>query len=152
MKHFNFLFKAKYQELLICVLIVTICISCGTNKTSTNESLIITDNIVYRKDTYSFLQKFNISDSIYKIIYDGFVTNTVPPEYPSKAKRTGITGEVWLKVLVDSLGDVIRSEVMTSDQKIFNQPCLVAVMEWKFNPIALPKGPATWISIPFRFK
>jgi len=75
------------------------------------------------------------------------------PIYPEIARRAGIEGTVWLKLWVDTEGNVRKTAVLKSDDEIFNKPSIDAAIKWKFEP-AMIKGKPTsvWVSIPFKFK
>jgi len=76
----------------------------------------------------------------------------VPPEYPSKARKIGIEGTVWVKCLIGKQGNVKRTVILKSDAEIFNNPAFVAATQWKFTPAILRGKPiAVWAAIPFRF-
>lgn len=75
------------------------------------------------------------------------------PEYPEIAKRAGVEGTVWVKVLVDKEGKAKKAIIMKSDAEIFNEPAIAAALQWVFTPAIMNNGPvAVWAAIPFRFK
>lgn len=77
----------------------------------------------------------------------------VRPEYPEIAKRAGVEGTVWVKVLVDKEGKAKKAVIMKSDAEIFNEPAVAAAMQWVFTPAIMNNGPVSvWAAIPFRFK
>ena len=77
---------------------------------------------------------------------------SVKPEYPEIAKRAGITGKVFVKVLVDKNGSPKKAIVIKSDSELFNPSAVDAAMKSKFTP-AINKGEAiaVWIVLPYRF-
>lgn len=77
----------------------------------------------------------------------------VQPEYPEIARRAGVEGTVWIKILVDKEGKAKKAVVMKSDAEIFNEPAIKAALQWVFTPAMMNNGPvAVWAAVPFRFK
>ena len=77
----------------------------------------------------------------------------ISPEYPEIAKRAGVEGTVYVKVLVDKEGKPKKAVILKSDAEIFNDPAIAAAMQFVFTPAIMNNGPvAVWAAIPFRFK
>ncbi|MBI4549285.1 MAG: energy transducer TonB [Ignavibacteriae bacterium] len=77
----------------------------------------------------------------------------VQPEYPEIARRAGVEGTVWVKILVDKEGKAKKAVIMKSDAEIFNEPAQKAALQWVFTPALMNNGPvAVWAAVPFRFK
>jgi len=77
----------------------------------------------------------------------------VKPSYPEIARRSGMEGTVWVKILVDKEGNPKKAVVVKSDADIFNEPAIGAALQWKFTPAIMNNGPvAVWVAIPFRFR
>jgi periplasmic protein TonB len=77
----------------------------------------------------------------------------VRPEYPDIARRAGVEGTVWLKILVDKQGKAKKVIIIKSDAEIFNEPAIAAAMQWVFTPAIMNSGPITvWVAVPFRFR
>lgn len=77
----------------------------------------------------------------------------VQPEYPEIARRAGVEGTVWIKILVDKEGKAKKALVMKSDADMFNEPAIQAALQWVFTPAMMNNGPvAVWAAVPFRFK
>lgn len=75
------------------------------------------------------------------------------PEYPEIAKRAGITGKVFVKVLVDKEGKPKRAVVIKSDSELFNQAAIDAAMKSVFTPAIQNQHPiAVWIVLPYKFQ
>ena len=75
------------------------------------------------------------------------------PEYPEIAKRAGITGKVFVKVLVDKEGKPKRAVVIKTDSELFNQAAIDAAMKSAFTPAIQNKHPiAVWIVLPYKFQ
>lgn len=77
----------------------------------------------------------------------------VQPEYPELARKAGVEGTVWVKILVDKEGKAKKAVVMKSDSDIFNEAATKAALQWVFTPAMMNNGPvAVWAAVPFRFK
>jgi len=77
----------------------------------------------------------------------------VNPEYPEIARRAGVEGTVWVKILVDKEGKAKKAVLMKSDNEIFNENAIKAALGWVFTPAMMNNGPvAVWAAVPFRFK
>ena len=78
---------------------------------------------------------------------------TFAPQYPDQARKNGTEGTVWVKIWIDEKGVPKETQVMKSENEIFNQPSIDAAMKWKFEPAILKGKPvAVWVTIPFKFK
>ena len=80
------------------------------------------------------------------------IIETARPDYPELAKRAGIEGKVFVKILVDVNGIPKKADVLKSENEIFNQPAIDAAMKSKFTA-ALKEGKPIefWIVLPFKF-
>jgi len=77
----------------------------------------------------------------------------VKPDYPEVARRAGMEGTVWVKILIDKEGIPRKVVVVKSDAEVFNAAATQAAMEWRFTPAIMNKGPvAVWVAVPFKFK
>ncbi len=77
----------------------------------------------------------------------------VNPEYPEIARRAGVEGTVWVKILVDKEGKAEKAVLMKSDNEIFNESAIKAALGWVFTPAMMNNGPVrVWAAVPFRFK
>ena len=74
------------------------------------------------------------------------------PEYPEIAKKAGILGKVFVKVLVDKEGSPKKAIVIKSESELFNQSAIAAAMKSKFSPAIQGGKPiAVWIVLPYKF-
>ncbi len=81
------------------------------------------------------------------------VIRKVEPQYPDIARKAGIEGRVFVKVLVDTLGNVETVQVLKSSNPIFEKPAIEAAKKWKFKPGYQRDRPVkVWVAIPFIFK
>lgn len=91
------------------------------------------------------------------------ITTTVP-QYPEVARKVGVEGMVWLKLIVDQEGrpmkvSVLKSNVNTTDaqqsaslRSAFEQAAIEAANQWKFSPAMLNGKPVkVWVTLPFKF-
>lgn len=75
------------------------------------------------------------------------------PDYPEIAKRAGITGKVFVKVLIDKEGKPKRAVVVKTDSELFNQAAIDAAMKSAFTPAIQNQHPiAVWIVLPYKFQ
>lgn len=74
------------------------------------------------------------------------------PFYPDIAKKAGIEGKVFVKVLVDKEGNPKKAVVVKSESELFNYAATEAAMKSKFSP-ALQEGKpiAVWVVLPYKF-
>ncbi len=80
------------------------------------------------------------------------VVKAVQPVYPELAKRAGVEGKVYVKILVDTSGIPLKAVVIKSSDKIFNQVSIDAVMKFKFSSALKDNKPvAVWVVIPFKY-
>ncbi len=57
------------------------------------------------------------------------------PQYPYRAKRMGIEGEVKIRFLVSKEGNISQIEILSANPpKIFDESVLNAVSSWKYAP------------------
>jgi protein TonB len=76
----------------------------------------------------------------------------VDPVYPDLARKAGVEGKVFVKVLVDKDGKV-RKAVIMAGPDIFHETTIAAAMQWVFKPaIQRDKPIAVWVALPFQFK
>ncbi|MCA9754842.1 MAG: TonB family protein [Candidatus Eisenbacteria bacterium] len=79
---------------------------------------------------------------------------TVEAAYPRAAKERGLEGDVRIRVLVSTDGDVLEAEVesSTADPSLADA-AMDAVMKWKFSPAQRAGAPVeASVVIPFRFR
>lgn len=69
----------------------------------------------------------------------------VSPMYPYEAKKNGLTGQVVVDFVVDERGDVVQAKVVSSSDRVFEEPSIRAIMKWKFEP-----GKRSGRVVPFR--
>jgi protein TonB len=74
------------------------------------------------------------------------------PNYPFEMRRAGLNGEVVLRFVVDTNGDVRDVEVIRSSQREFESAAQQAVLKWKYKPGRKGgKAVATRMQIPIVF-
>jgi TonB family protein len=75
-------------------------------------------------------------------------------EYPDIAKRSGIEGQVVLKVLVGKDGTITKKKIEYSDNSLLNQAALDAISKYgKATPAIQNNAPVVcWLTIPIKFK
>ena len=81
------------------------------------------------------------------------IVKQVVPIYPDMARRAGLEGVVWVKILVGKDGKPVKVAVAKSSTEIFEEPALEAARQFLFTPAVMNNGPVkVWVSVPFRFK
>ncbi|MBP7462267.1 MAG: energy transducer TonB [Candidatus Delongbacteria bacterium] len=85
------------------------------------------------------------------------VLKQVPPEYPEIARRAGIEGDVWLRVPIDTSGNVIGDKIKVVKNTTGNSGCveaaIAAAKQYKLSPAYQRDRPVrVWISLPFKFR
>ncbi len=74
-------------------------------------------------------------------------------KYPEVARRAGLEGRVVVRVLVGKDGKPRKCVIEQSDNEIFNQAAIDAIMQSVFTPAIQNGEPiAVWVSIPIDFK
>jgi protein TonB len=78
---------------------------------------------------------------------------TVLPEYPEVARKAGLEGRVTIAAIVDENGNVVYAEVVSSTNKVFEEPALKAAYQYKFKPgMMKDRKVKVRVIIPFAFK
>jgi TonB family protein len=77
----------------------------------------------------------------------------VEPQFPEEAKLKGKTGKVVAEILISEKGTVDRVKVLKSDDKVFEQPVIDALRQWKYEPQIKDGKPASRVyTITVAFK
>jgi protein TonB len=79
----------------------------------------------------------------------------VPPVYPDIAKKAGIGGKVFIQLLVDIDGHVIRADIAkSSGNQSLDDAAVEAAKQCMFTPAIAPGGKPVrvWVMQPFIFK
>ncbi len=76
------------------------------------------------------------------------------PVYPDKARKAGIEGVVWIKVLVDKKGNVAKAMVAkTSGHQILDDAALEVAYKNKFTPAMQGENPVmVWVTYKVTFE
>jgi len=82
------------------------------------------------------------------------VIKRVSPQYPAAAQTMGLTGQVVNQIIIDKNGRVADARVSSSNNPIFNEPCLDAVKQWKFSSPTTKEGKKVnmYYFLTFRFE
>ena len=54
--------------------------------------------------------------------------------YPKQAESENMQGQAQVRAFINESGDLEKEEIVDSTDRVFNQPALDAVKEWKFKP------------------
>jgi TonB family protein len=80
------------------------------------------------------------------------VISRAEPEYPEAQKKTGVTGDVRLLVLVDKDGKVQKVRVQSYDSEAFINPAVNAARQSVFSPAILNNAKVkAWVPLRIRF-
>lgn len=76
------------------------------------------------------------------------------PVYPEIARRSGMEGAVWVKILVDKSGKPKKVVVIKDNGSgIFNEEAIKAAQKYQFTPAIMNSGPVqVWVAIKFNFR
>ncbi|MDI6739261.1 MAG: TonB family protein [Candidatus Edwardsbacteria bacterium] len=77
------------------------------------------------------------------------------PVYPEIAKKVGISGKVYVQMLIDADGRVIRADVAKSSGNVtLDEAAVEAALQWVFSPAIDKNGKPVrvWVMHPFTFK
>ncbi len=82
------------------------------------------------------------------------IISSEKPVYPDLARRAGMEGYVWVKILVDKTGKPKKAVVIKeSGGEVFTAPALAAAMKYQFTPGVMNSGPVqVWVAIKFNFQ
>jgi protein TonB len=77
----------------------------------------------------------------------------IEPIYPEYAKQNQIEGTVQLEVTVSASGGVDKARVIESSDRMFDEPALAAVREWRFKPARKDgKKVRATVMVPVQFR
>ena len=78
----------------------------------------------------------------------------VLPVYPEIARRSGVEGVVWVKVLIDKNGKPKKAVVIKENANgILDQAAIDATMQHLFTPAVMNGGAVqVWVALKFRFQ
>lgn len=76
------------------------------------------------------------------------------PVYPEIARRSGMEGAVWVKILVDKTGKPRKVVVIKENSgEVFNEEAVKAAWKYQFTPAIMNSGPVqVWVAIKFNFR
>ena len=112
----------------------------------TGDSLVISDEALLFEQEEPDIDEF-IPYQVAPVII-----KRVEPLYPELARKAGMQGKVWVKVLIDKEGKVKKAVIMQGIE-IFHEAAITAVMQWVFKPAIQQDRPiAVWMAIPISFK
>ena len=82
------------------------------------------------------------------------IVKEVSPVYPEIARRSGVEGVVWVKVLIDKNGKPKKAVVIKENANgILDQAAIDATMQHLFTPAVMNGGAVqVWVALKFRFQ
>jgi len=79
--------------------------------------------------------------------------NVVKVTCPPAARAQHISGETWVKILIDTHGKPRIAKIIKSSNELFNKYSLAAAMQYRFvSPMMKGKYLSFWMMQPFRFQ
>jgi TonB family protein len=140
----------KFFAIILAVVLIFIIISVPTRTVFAQQ----VDNTVQsqkqaEKQEYPGPDEFVIVDNQPVLKY------APEPAYPEEALKAKIEGSVWLKVLVDSHGDVVKAIIAKDSEKDagFEESALENAKLRKYEPAEKDGKPvAAWIAYKVAFK
>lgn len=80
------------------------------------------------------------------------VVSRVSPKYPARARQRGIEGRVILSLLIDEMGQLMKSKVVTG-HRLLVKAALEAVETWYFEPRLVGRRPEpSRLTVAFNFE
>jgi protein TonB len=74
------------------------------------------------------------------------------PSYPKPARKAKIEGTVYLKLLIDSTGKVIKVRIVKSSNPLLDEAAVGAAWKWQFYPAMRGNQPVrAYIGFPVQF-
>jgi protein TonB len=116
--------------------------SAGAASSDASTSNMVVDEAVPDRGTYVAMER------------TPEVVRTVKPEYPEIPKKAGIEGKVYLQLLIDHDGHVMRVEVArSSGNSALDEAAVDAAKKILFTPAIAPGGKTVrvWVSYPVTF-
>ena len=117
--------------------------SAGASTSSEAGASTVVDEAIPDKNVYVNVDKSPV------------LVHQVETVYPEIAKKAGIEGKVFVQMLIDVDGLVMRAEVVkSSGNTSLDEAAVDAAKQWLFTPAVAPGGKTTrvWIMQPFTFK
>ncbi len=113
----------------------------GRMMEGTQKAVLVTSSVEEEKDS-SVIASLDAAESIYlpevtkpvKMDSKPVPLNDIYPLYPKSAKREGVEGTVWLRVLVSEKGDVVDAVVLKSVRKDLDQAALENAWKIEYQP------------------
>ncbi|MDP6779480.1 MAG: TonB family protein [Candidatus Latescibacteria bacterium] len=79
------------------------------------------------------------------------IVSTVAPRYPELARKVGLEGSAFVRILIGSDGRV-RKAVLVKGDEIFSRAATEALLQWVFEPAIQNLTPvAVWAVLPVEF-
>ncbi len=79
-------------------------------------------------------------------------TKTIPLKYPEAARKKGVTGTVFVKVLVGTDGVPKDARVVRNVEASLDSTARATLLQWRFKPATLKSSAVeVWVVIPVKF-
>lgn len=84
---------------------------------------------------------------------DPKILKLATPVFPEADQYGDLSGQVVVKVQIDTKGKPLQALIVSSTNNTLNKPVVDAVMRSSFEPAMMSSGPVTsWMTIPIRMK
>ncbi len=98
------------------------------------ENMVNKSAIVIPQNTGNWAKGIGQIFDISQLDQQPVPTGQVKPQYPFEMRRAGISGQVVVDFIVDTLGNVRNAYAVSSTQREFEQAAVTAVAKWHFRP------------------
>jgi len=117
----------------IFVVLISLFFGCaGSSDIERSSELTIKYSLLNENSSDQYLSTNNLDTT--KIIMPRLI-QPISPEYPQLAAQHKIIGSILVKVWIDTAGNVLKTNIIKTDNEIFNASAVIAVMCWKFSPL-----------------
>ncbi len=112
-----------------------------TNPVSESAETIAFLEKVYRLDSTKEILGYEGKDFISGGVIGGKATMLVKPAYPKDAKKEKASGAVWVMVLIDERGSVIKAKAVCARHPSLAKAAEAAALLSKFSPTLIKEKP-----------
>ncbi len=147
------------SSLLSLIIVASSCLTTSQNggQIDRPQGLVISGDSAYFPESLRELSSPDIELSqrpaeIAAVDKGPELIRKVQPNMPDEAKSLAISGRTRVRIWVDRQGRPQLATIESSSNRMFNEPSLLAAMNFRFKPATMRNGPiSVWISVPFTF-
>jgi TonB family protein len=143
----NISIREKFEDILMSIKVILfasaiVLSGCATTEQSVLKEEIPIEPVALPTGVYDLADLDQIPKAV----------KMVPPVYPYKLRKEDTDGEVLVECIVTKKGKVVGAEVVKSTHPGIEEPVLMALRFWKFEPGIKDGEPvAVRLRIPFSF-